>query len=234
MHVQVQPGRFKLAWLAAGFAVVPLTVALTVVALFSAGAVISALQYATIADGLVLVLAVFWLLNGVCIGFLQKAIVKRYLRVDLGPWTAYSVLGALLAGIIAYPCLDGACLPNQFYDFSRSVDAAVSIETSMIVLIYLTVFSAAQSVGLQRRVRGSWRWIAAHLGSNVLAIMLAAAVLLAAPALAPVNIVLSLALSALFVTVATGIAMRRMLNLNRDATQAAHDEWAYQPAAIEP
>jgi len=234
MYVQVQPGRFKLAWLAAGFAVVPLTVALTIAALLAAGAVISAFQYATMAEGLVLVLALFWLLNGACIGFLQKAIVKRFLSVDLGPWTAYSVLGALLAGIIAYPCLDGACLPDRFYEFPLSTDAVVSIEISTDVLIYLTVFSAAQSLGLQRRVLGSWRWIAAHLGANVLAIMSALALMLAVPSLAHLNMLLSLGLIALFVTISTGIVMQRMLKSNIDATVLVHDEWAYQPVAIDP
>lgn len=233
MQVQVQPSRFKLAWLAAGCAVVPLTVALTIVAMLSAGAVLNVLQSTFIASDLVNVLAVFWLLNGVCIGFLQGSIVKRYLHVDLGPWTAYSVLGALLAGIIAYTCLDGACRPGHFYQFPISVDAAVLIETSIFVTIYLTVLSAAQSLGLRRRVHGSWRWIAAHLGANALATMFTVAALFTVPSLAPVDMFLSLGLSALFVTVSTGIVMRRMLNSNRDATELARGEWAYQPVEID-
>lgn len=234
MKAQNRPGRFKLAWFVAGVVVVPLSALLTILVLAASGALLDAIDrswYAALPNYDMLILAFFWLISGVLIGCLQKAIVKRYLRVELGRWTVYSALGALLAGAVAYPCLGGACLPAWFYDFNLSPDVAVSIEISIVALIYLTVISTAQCFGLPRRARGSIRWIAAHLGSQILVLFVLSA-LLAFPSAARLDMVVVLAASVLTVTLATGFAMQRMLQLNHDATQAAHDEWAYQPVAI--
>ena len=232
MKAEVRPGRFKLAWFVAGIAVLPLSIALFT--LLAMVIVSLNLQFATslAADRWTPYLAIFWLVNGCCIGYLQKSIVKRYLLVDLGRWMVYSALGALLAGAIAYPCWDGSCLPPQFYDLRLSTDVVVTVETAIVVLIYLTVFSAVQCLRLQRRARGSLRWVAAHLGAQLL-VMLGLAALLAAPGVAQFNAIVTLALSVLLVTAATGIVMQRMLTSNRIAPSDAHDEWAYRPAPIE-
>ena len=235
MNSRVQPGRFKLVWFVAGIAVVPLSALLTFVFIIAAAALLNMLDdswYMAQVDGVLASLAIFWLINGFGIGYLQKAIVKRYLDADLGCWTVYSTLGALLAGAVAYPCLDGACLPAWLYDFNLSTDVAVSIESSIVVLIYLTVFSASQGFGLQRRARGSLCWIAAHLAAQLLA-MLALAGFLAAPGLAQFDATLTLGLSIVVVTAVTGLVMQRILATSHADAGAAHDDWAFQPAAIE-
>ena len=235
MNARVRPGRFKLAWLIAGIAVIPLSAALTILVLSASSALLNAIDrswYAAFSNYDMMILAIFWLISGMLTGGLQKALVKRYLRVDLGRWIVYSAIGALLAGAVAFPCLDGACLPKQFHDSRLPVDAALSIEFSIVALIYLTVFSAAQRLGLRRRARGTWRWVAAHLGSQILVLLVLSA-LLVFPGLSRLNMVVSLAATVLSVTVATGIVLQRMLHSNHDATNAAHDEWAYAPAPAE-
>ena len=234
MKAQNRPGRFKLAWFVAGVVVVPLSALLTILVLVASGALLNAIDrswYAALPNYDMLNLAIFWLISGVLIGCLQKAIVKRYLRVELGRWTVYSALGALLAGAVAYPCLGGACLPAWLYDFNLSPDVAVSIEFSIVALIYLTVFSTAQCCGLPRRARGSIRWIAAHLGSQLLA-MLALAGLLAAPGMAQFDAALTLGLSIVVVTAVSGFVMQRILTTSHADAGAANDDWAYQPVAI--
>ena len=234
MNAKDRPVRFKLAWLVAGIAVVPLSAALTFVFIIVAAALLNMLDdswYIAQVDGVLASLTVFWLINGFGIGYLQKAIVKRYLGVDLGCWTMYSALGALLAGAAAYPCLGGVCLPAWLNDFSLSTEVAVSIETSIVVLIYLTVFSAAQGLGLRRRARWSLRWIAAHLASQLLA-MLALAGLLAAPGMAQFDAALTLGLSIVVVTAVTGFVMQRIMTTSNAGAGAAHDDWAYHPVAI--
>ena len=131
MKAQARPGRFRFAWIIAGIAVLPLSAALTILVFAASSALLNALDrswYAALPNYDMLTLAIFWLISGMLIGCLQKAIVKRYLRVELGRWTTYSALGALLAGAVAYPCLGGACLPAWLYDFNLSNEVAVSIE----------------------------------------------------------------------------------------------------------
>ena len=230
---QIRPGRFKLAWCIGGIAVLPLSAVVLILIskfMYSLG-----IPYASplAPDSWAPFLAIAWLVNGCCIGFLQKAIVKRCLRVDLGRWTVYSTLGALLAGALAYPCMYGECSPPQLYDYRSGSDLAFTVEMSMTVLVYLTVFSAVQCLALNRIVSGSWRWIAAH----TLPLTLAALVSVA-DQMSPGSLVLdsglAFALYVLVVTVATGLVMQRMCTSNRRATKEPIDEWAYQPAPIEP
>ena len=232
MNAQVRPGRFKLAWFVAGIAVLPLSMALATLPAMGIDSL--NLQFATspAADRWMAYMAIFWLVNGCCIGFLQKAIVKRYLHIDLGRWTVYSALGALLAGSVAYPCLDGSCLPPQFYDFRFGSDLSMTVEISIIALLYLTVFSAVQCLALNRLVRGSWRWIAAHSGSLIL-VAVASVTEQMLPGSSVFNSMLTMVLHVLVVSVVTGIVMQRMLTANRNAANDTHDEWAYQPAPIE-
>ena len=232
MKAQVRPSRFKLAWFVAGIAVLPLSMALATLPAMIIDSL--NLQFVTspAADRWMAYLAIFWLVNGCCIGFLQKAIVKRYLHIDLGRWMVYSALGALLAGSVAYPCLDGSCLPAQFYGYRVGRDLSMTVEISIIALLYLTVFSAVQCLALNRLVRGSWRWIAVHFGSLILAAIASAAAQIL-PGASYFNAMLSLGLYVLIVTTATGIVMQRMLTANRNAAQDSHDDWAYHPASIE-
>lgn len=235
MNSPIRRGRFILAWLVAGIAVLPLSAAVTYIGLVAASPMFDFFDnslHSHIADDLLLALAIFWLANGFCIGFLQKALVKRYLRVELGSWKVFSVLGALLAGIIAYPCLDGSCAPSQLYDFSFAPDLHMHIEFSVTVAIYLTVFSIVQCLALNRIVKWSWRWVAAHLGSLLLAVLVSMYAQNSSDAVY-YDAILSLALCVLVITLATGIVMLRMLSSPRRAAQGSHDEWAYQPAPVE-
>ena len=235
MRAQVRPGRFKLAWFVAGIAVLPLSVAVAFVTVIGADALLRIFDeswYMALADDLVSVMAVFWLINGICIGVLQKAVVKRFLGVDLGRWTLYSALGALLAGVIAYPCLADSCLLSQISGHGVSIELRRTIDSTTIMLVYLTVLSAVQCIGLHRRVSGSLRWVAAHLGSQLLA-MLALVASLNLPGLSRFDEILGVTVSALVVTVVTGIVMQRMCTSNRGAAEDRYDEWAYQPAPAE-
>lgn len=232
MNSPIRRGRFLLAWLVAGIAVLPLSAALAIVAVSLSSELIPVLWSSSNSYGTMLGLAIIWAINGFCIGFLQKAVVKRYLRVGLGSWKVFSVLGALLAGSIAYPCLESSCFPPQFYDDRISTEFNLTLESSRIVLLYLTVFSIAQCLALSRIVSRSWRWIAAHVGSVVIAALASIMVLDRAGA-AFDDAIVALALYVLFVTSATGFVMLRMLSTPRRATKDSHDEWAYQPAPLE-
>lgn len=236
MNAQIRTGRFKLAWFIAGIAVLPLSAAVAFVAWLGAGALLGIFDdswYMAFSHGPDLVLAVFWLINGFCIGFLQRALVRRYLRVDLGRWTVYSSLGALLAGALAYPCLEGDCLPPQIYDYRFDLDLAATIELSLVALVYLTVFSTVQCLALNRLVSASWRWIAAHAVPLILAALVSVAGQ-KSPGWLVFDSGLAFALYVLVVTVATGLIMQRLIITNRRATKEPIDEWAYQPAPIEP
>lgn len=235
MNSPIRRGRFILAWFVAGIAVLPLSVAIW----FGVVMAPSWLFYGRnnsspsfIADELLLLLSIFWLANGFCIGLLQKVIVKRYLRVDLGRWQIFSVLGALLAGVIAYPCLEGGCFLFQFDDAGITPPIFMHIQSPVVVAIYLTVFSAVQCLALHRIAKGRWRWVAAHLGSLLLAVHVSmAAHVKTVPAFE--DAMHTLALYVLFVTVGTGFVMLRMLSSPRGAPKDRHDEWAYQPAPVE-
>ena len=232
MDAQVRPGRFKLAWFAAGIAVVPISSALTLAVILAASAMLEVFDdswYMAIADHVKTIVAVSWLINGCCIGLLQKAIVTRYLRVDLGRWMVYSAFGALLASAIAYPCHESWCLPPQFYDDLIPPGLNATFESFRIVFLYLTVLSAVQILALSRIVSGSWRWIAAHSGSLVLALIASVAAQLLTGA-SSFDAALSVSLYVLLVTVATGSVMVRMLISRQVASEDVHHEWAYQPA----
>lgn len=233
MNSPIKRGRFILAWLVAGIAVLPLSALLTFAGLVAANLLIDVFDnslHSYLADDLLLALAIFWLANGFCIGFLQKAIVKRYLRVDLGSWKVFSVLGALLAGIITYPCLDGSCSPSPLYDFSFAPDLYMQIESTLVVAIYLTVFSIVQCLALNRIAKARWRWVAAHLGSLLLAVLLS--MIAQEMSSSPFDgAMLSLALYVLVITLSTGMVMLRMLSTQVNSAKDAPDEWACQPAA---
>lgn len=235
MNAQIRPGRFKLAWFVAGSAVVPVSAALTIAVLAAAGALLSVFDerwYLAIVDGRMIAFAIYWFVNGSLIGLLQKAIVKRYLRVDLGRWTVYSSLGGLLAGAIAFPCLEGSCLPPEFYEYRFDSELTATPDFCLVALLYLTVFSAVQCLALNRLVSASWRWIAAYAGPLILTAFVSVTVQ-TPPGWSEFNAMLTLALSVLVVTVVTGIVMQRLLTSNRRETKEPIDEWANQPAAIE-
>lgn len=232
MNSPIRRGRFILAWLFAGIAVLPLSVALAFIAVSLSSELIPVLRSSSNSYGTMLGLAILWAINGFCIGFLQKAVVKRYLNVGLGRWKAFSVLGALLAGFIVYPCLEGSCFPPQFYDNRIPAEFNLTLESSRIVLLYLTMFSIAQCLALSRIVSRSWRWIATHVGSVVIA-ALASLFLMTLPGAAYYDAMLVLALDVLFVTVGTGFVMLCMLSSPRGASKGRHDEWAYRPAPFE-
>lgn len=233
MIAQIRTGRFKLAWFIAGIAAVPLSAIIATGVVLFLDTFIGPYDNPFAPRYWAPALAVFWLVNGCCIGFLQKAIVKRYLRVDLGRWTVYSSLGALLAGAIAYPCFEGDCTPPQLYDYGFGPDLAFTVEMSMTVLLYLTVLSAVQCLALNRLVSGSWRWIAAHAGP-LIPIAALSVMDQMSPGTAVFGSGLTFALYVLVVTVASSIVMQRMLISSRRATKEPTDEWAYQPVPIEP
>lgn len=236
MNAQAKTGRFMIAWFVAGIAVLPLTEALIFIAISTPGELLRFFDVSDsmlYADNHMAALALCWLINGFCIGYLQKAIVKRFLRVDLGRWKLYSALGALLAGSIAFPCLNGSCVPVQLYGYRFGSDLSLTIESSIVIFLYLTVFAAVQCLALSRLVSVSWRWIAAHAGSLLL-VSLASVAEQSLSGAAHFNAGLTLALNVLVVTLATGLVMLRLLSRSRQAAKAARDEWAYQPAPLEP
>ena len=232
MNSRIKRGRFILAWLVAGIAVLPLSVTMAIIALSTFSEAMPVLWSSSSTFGTMLSLAIAWLINGFCIGFLQKAVVKRYLRVDLGSWKVFSVLGALLAGTIAYPCMEGSCFPPQFYDDRIPTAFMLTLESSRIVLLYLTVFSTAQCLALSRIVPGSWRWVAAHVGSVVIA-ALASLAALTLPGAVYYDALVAMALYVLVVTLVTGLLMRRMLSSHITSVIDSHDEWAYEPAPLD-
>ncbi len=236
MNSPIRRGRFILAWFVAGIAVLPLSAALWFAAMMAFSGLIHGLNDAApwlIVDDLLFAQALFWAINGFCMGCLQKAIVKRYLRVDLGSWQVFSTLGALLAGIIAYPCLEDGCFLTQFYDGVFTPGPYMHIEYPVIVAIYLTSLSLVQCLALHRIASGRWRWVAAHLGSLFLAVLVSMnALVKTGPAFD--DAMHTLALYVLFVTLATGLVMLRMLAPPRRADKGRHDEWAYHPASPEP
>lgn len=231
MNAQIRTGRFKVVWFVAGIAVLPLSAA--VFALISNLIYSLDIQLATplAPESWAPGLAIAWLVNGLCIGFLQKAIVKRYLRVDLGRWTVYSSLGALLAGALAYPCLEGSCAPPHFYEYRFAYALTDTVELSLVALVYLTVLSAVQCLALNRLVGGSWRWIAAHAGP-LIPIAAVSVTDQISPGTAVFDSGLTFALYVLVVTVASSMVMQRMFISNRRATKEPTDEWAYHPADI--
>ncbi len=232
MNAQIRTGRFKVAWCIAGIAVLPLSAVGLIL--------ISRLTYSLgiphasplAPDSWAPFLAIAWLVNGFCIGFLQKAIVKRYLRSNLGRWMVYTLLGSLLAGALAYPCMYGECTPPQFYDYGFGSDLAFTVEMSMTVLVYLTVFSAVQCLALNRIVSGSWRWVAAHALPLILASLVSVADQMS-PGSSVFDSGLAFVLYVLVVTVATGLVMQRLIVTNHRATKEPIDEWAYQPTPVE-
>lgn len=235
MNSPIRRGRFILAWLVAGIAVLPLSVAIWFGVMMAPSWLFYGRNNSSpsfIADELLLLLSIFWLANGFCIGLLQKAIVKRYLRVDLGRWQIFSVLGALLAGVIAYPCLEGGCFLFQFDDAGITPPIFMHIQSPVVVAIYLTVFSAVQCLALNRIAGGPWRWVVAHLGSLLLAVLLSMNALNKTGA-AFDEAMQSLALYVLIVATTTGFVMLRMLSSPRRTDRGSHDEWAYQPAPVE-
>ncbi len=229
MKTQARPGRFTLVWFIAGIAVIPLSLAifaLIVTAITSLNLQLHDPYYSD--DPWTLSLAIIWLANGCCIGFLQKAIVKRYLHVDLGRWPVYTVLGTFLAGTIAYSCLDASCMPPQIVNNSIASEVYFTVEFGLVALVYLTLLSAVQGLGLRRPISDSLRWVTAHLVSQLLAMLAWLGILIA---LEPIgyDMIISLAFSVVFVTMASGIVMRRMMLSNRLAASSRRDEWAFQP-----
>lgn len=236
MNSPIRRGRFILAWFVTGIAVLPLSAALSFAALFAISGIIYSLNdFAPwfIVDDLLFALALVWLINGFCIGCLQKAVVKRYLRVDLGSWQVFSTLGALLAGVLVYPCLEDGCFLSQFYDTGFASPIYVHIESPVVVAIYLTVFSAVQCLALNRIAKACWRWVAAHFGSLLLALLASTTAVNESSAVFDVAMQF-LALYTLVITLVTGFVMLRMFSSPRGASKDGYDEWSYQPAPPEP
>ncbi len=110
---------------------------------------------------------------GLAIGLLQKNLVRRYFKVDLGRWRLVSMLGACVASvIIVYMIENEDCLIglmrsplgdryNDYYGFMLSL-----IQVPMIQ--FTLVMSVIQAVWLFRHIRSSWLWLAANILAGTL------------------------------------------------------------------
>ena len=93
------------------------------------------------------------------------------------------------------------------------------------------ILSIVQTVTLRRYFRGTWRWVAAHLG----AIALASAIVLTGRWAFPIpygrsdiQVLLALSTASLF----TGLVMLRLCRHHRRADKAKHGELAVQSVPI--
>ena len=230
MQKEIRPRHFWIMWFVAGLVVLPLSAALTI-PIWLAMLSLVASTFDMLPYGgwhRYLFLAIAWLIIGFCIGFLQKVVVKRYLHLELPRWRVISVLAALFAGILACQLVEDGFISSELYSLGIDQETRYHIDLSIIIVTYLGLFSLFQYLFLRRHGYGTWRWVAAHAGSQIIA----AAVLLAVHGILGQvypNTFLSLAVHAPVTAAITGYVMLRLLQGHMRAGKTKHDDWVGNP-----
>ena len=231
MNSSVRRGRFILAWFVAGIAVLPLSAALAIIAVSISSELIPVLWSSSNNYSTMFGLAHCWLAsnhlgNKRVLHWIPAeshretvpACWPRQLENVLRAWRIarrlhrVSLPGrfVLSAAILRWTAsqrnstIDVGLIPNFSFCFTPVsdgvLDCAMSRSKSMVI------------------VSGSWRWIAAHVGSVVIA-ALASLASLTLPGAAYYDAIVAMALYVLVVTLATGIVMLRMLASSRGAAK---------------
>ena len=225
MRKEKRPRCFWTMWFVAGLVVLPLSAALTIpiiLAMKSLASTFDLLPFGVWRE--YLVLAIAWLVVGFCIGFLQKAVVKRYLHLELPRWRVISVLAALMAGVLTWQLLADGFISSKLYSLGIDQKMRFHIDFSIIIVIYLGLFSLFQNLFLRRQGFGTWRWPAAHAGSQVIAAAVLLAVYGTLGQMYP-NTFMSLAVHAPVTAAITGYVMLCLLKGNFRAGKTKRDDW---------
>ena len=227
MNDRIKPFRFLFVWFIAGIAVLPVAAVLSVTAfvVFMSGWDFWEYWWD---DNLYLIMCIFLLITGFCIGTLQKWVVRKHLGVEIRRLNLYTALGALLAAIVVSHLLE---LLNCFGLYGcgccRRYNLSPALDYALIMAAIAGILSIVQTMTLRRYFRGTWRWVAAHLGAIALASAIVMAGRLAFPTSydsTDIQVLLAVPTASLF----TGLVMLRLCRHHRRADKAKHGELAVQ------
>ncbi len=171
----IKPRRFAIAWMVAGTLVVPLSFVAALPTIVGIAHLHEFLLPASSYDfwehRSYIVAATYGIMNGFLIGLLQKAIVGRYLHVELPRWVYYSTFGGLIAGAVTWFALDASrALYDLLRDWGAAPAMASALEIGIPAMLYLCALASVQALPLSRVAGGVWRWIGAHALAIVLAL----------------------------------------------------------------
>ncbi len=223
MTKRPRPRLFALLWLVAGLGVVPMSLALLFVATDGIRCAIEHISGAPNYDywdkNFALLMSLFGVICGFCVGILQQFIIARTWRLKLAGWWRATTVGGLLGSMLCWLLIE----PLDLYHWLLSVNLTPSqysvLHFSLPTLVLVVCLAAVQASWLRRHGSGAGSWLAAH----ALAILLLAFYGFFQTNLFSLhNSFTSTAwfLSHLvFLTVFTGVAMRRIV---------ARDPWQHK------
>ena len=169
MKPRVKPGTFLFLCFIVGVFLIPLMVALMFVA-----SLISDLFFAGNSprdfEGIYGLLgsAIFGLLAGFFIGWLQFLLVRRFLRLDLPGWRRFSAIGGLLGAVVAWIFASYANHYELWLTMRIPPHINVTLEAALPMLFGLGLFASVQARVLRRQVSGARRWPLAPMAAIAL------------------------------------------------------------------
>ncbi len=235
MNDRVRPFRFLFVWFVAGIAVLPVAGVLSLTAIFAIQTaiveILDSSRWYYSEDRFFLHIGNVLLITGFWIGALQKGIIRRYLDVEIRRLNLYTALGALLAGIVVFHLIELLRRNGAYGPCCRQYSLSPVLAYALTMAAFAGILSIVQTMTLRRYFRGTWRWVAAHLG----AIALASAIVLTGRWGFPfpfdrsdIPVLLALSTASLL----TGMVMLRLCRHHRRADKAKPGELAVQPAPV--
>ncbi|MCY4464152.1 MAG: hypothetical protein OXE46_01305 [Chloroflexi bacterium] len=166
MNPTARPRLFALLWLLAGLCVVPLSAAL----LFAAAEVIRwAIEHSSGApnydywdNNFALLLSLYGVISGCCVGILQQVIVARTWRRKLSGWWRASTLGGLLGGMAVWLLMEPFDYFHRLWSLNLTPSQYSALHFALPALVLVGCLAAAQASWLRRHASGAGLWLAAH------------------------------------------------------------------------
>ena len=166
MNAVPRPRLFALLWLVAGLCVVPLCFTLLFAAVagmrWVAEQIAGVPMYDFWNDNFVLLVSLFGVISGCCVGILQQFIVNRTWRLKLSGWWRASTLGGLLGGMICWLLIE----PIGYFDWLWSLKLTPPqysiLHFALPMLVFIFSLASLQTWML-RSACGAGTWLAAHV-----------------------------------------------------------------------
>lgn len=230
MGTQSQPKRFLIVWFIAGVIVLPVALALSLTVIVSFQTAMSELADTSAwdywEDYVFLFFGSALLITGFCIGTLQKAILRRHLRLEIRRLTLFTALGAALAGIIASHLQD-IMYHIEPYSCCYEYDLRYTLDFTLPLFAFLGIMSSVQALTFRRYFSTVWPWVAAHLGGVACACLIVIGGRIAFPTPYDSGLI-QLVFAVLIISLGTGLLMLWLVRESRHLRKAklvtpAHD-----------
>lgn len=167
VDVELQPRKFLVYWMIAGVAVYPLAGLLLAAVWGTISVVGSSLtnRYGGLRPESFLSVALIVIASGavigLCVGVLQRALLRRYLCWTAERWQLYSIIGGTLGAMAAAVVFGGLSVWMERQDMASN--RAYDLASMSVMPVFIGIVALVQYFSLRRAVRQASLWILANV-----------------------------------------------------------------------